>query len=196
MSLDAKRWWERAHDLKFHQLEAARRQAESWRTGLAGSTALLGAALVIKGPDNVSRLTPGFRWLVVVLVGLALASLLTATLLAVGASAGTPGRRIVLTGEDLRAWSEQEVRSIGRALRWAARLTVLGVVAVGVAVACTWLGPGRATAGLVVVESSTERSCGTLLGSDGGRLAIQTSSGTVRLVAFANVRSVSPTRAC
>jgi hypothetical protein len=49
MSLDPKRWAQKAQELKFTQLDSARRQAEGWRTGLGGLTTLLSAALIIKG---------------------------------------------------------------------------------------------------------------------------------------------------
>ena len=37
-----------AQELRFHQLEAVRKQAETWRTGLTGLTALFGAVFVLK----------------------------------------------------------------------------------------------------------------------------------------------------
>ena len=47
MSVERLRWAEKAQELRFTQLDMVRRQAESWRTGLTGITALLGAVLIV-----------------------------------------------------------------------------------------------------------------------------------------------------
>ena len=49
MTLDSKRWAQLASELKFTQLDTARKQAEVWRAGLAALTALLTAVFVLKG---------------------------------------------------------------------------------------------------------------------------------------------------
>ena len=102
MSLDRKRWALIAQELKFSQLDTARKQADAWRNGLAALTALLTAILVLKGRDDVSALPPPFRITAVVLLGVALGLLVAATLLITRALAGPPGEEILLTGEDLR----------------------------------------------------------------------------------------------
>jgi hypothetical protein len=53
MTLDNKRWAQLASELKFSQLDTARKQAEVWRAGLAALTALLTAILVLK--DSVGE---------------------------------------------------------------------------------------------------------------------------------------------
>lgn len=175
MSVDRKRWAQRAQELRFTQLETARRQAEGWRTGLAGMTALFGAVLVVKGRDNVAGLTPAFRWLVVLTLGAALGLLVRATLLAVRACWGEPGEECLLSGEDLRAWTAREVIEITHAIRRAARLAVASVVALAFAVACTWLGPsGQSDRPLFLVEHDAVQTCGALISSDHGRLRLAT----------------------
>src|SRR5215472_7302953 len=124
MSLDSKRWALMAQELKFRQLDVARQQAETWRTGLATLTALLTAILVIKSRDNVSQLTQPYRTLVVLLLGGALGLLILATMLVSRAIAGPPGKEILLSGEGLQAWTAQEVENISTSIRWAPRLAV------------------------------------------------------------------------
>ncbi len=113
---------------------SARKQAEGWRTGLGGLTALLSAVLIVKGRDNITTLAPGYRWAVVLLLGLALVMLVTATLLAVRAASGRPGQEILRAGEALREWTRAELRRISRAVRRAAWLATLAIACVAVAI--------------------------------------------------------------
>lgn len=200
MSSDRRRWAERAQELKFHQLEAVRKQAEGWRTGLGGLSALVATALVIKGRDSVAELSIPFRWSVVMLLGVALASLVWATLMAIRASSGAPGEECLLTGEDLEEWTRQEVQEVQRILTRAARLAVGGVAAIAVAVGLAWLGPdGRPRPQPVVVESGTDRICGELAGATNGSLILRTDPAdptSIRLVPLAEVTRISVVRTC
>jgi hypothetical protein len=200
VSGDQRRWAQRAQELKFHQLEAARKQAEGWRTGLGGLTALLGAVLIIRGRDNIATLATPYRWLVVMLLGVALASLAWGTLLAVRAASGAPGEECLLTGEDLQEWTRQEVREVQRVLAWAARLAVGGVAAVALAVGFTWLGPTGGTGRThMVVEYGADRVCGELAGAANGNLIVQTSpkdTVVIRLVPLTAVTRITPVPAC
>lgn len=173
MSLDRKRWAQRAQELKFTQLDAARKQAEGWRTGLAGLTTLLGAVLIVKGRDTITTLTPGFRWGVVLLLGTGLALLVAATLLAVRATSGRPGQDILLSGESLRSWTQAEVKRIAVVIRWAAWLATIAVGCLAVAIGGTWLGPeAKPDSPLMDVRHSGGHACGELTGADRGNLTI------------------------
>ncbi|GAA0951709.1 hypothetical protein [Actinocorallia libanotica] len=173
MSPDDKRWALKAYELKFQQLEIARKQAESWRAALTGLTSLLGAVLVIKGKDSLADLNDPYRWIVMVLLGAALVLLVTATMLAVSAAAGNPGGRILLTGEHLRSWSTAEVVRIERFVAWASLLTLTAVTAVAVAVGITWTAPAKSGAVLVTVVHRQGTVCGELSGSAQGRLLVR-----------------------
>jgi hypothetical protein len=199
VSADRWRWAQRADKLRFEQLEVARRQAESWRTGLAGLTALLGTVLVIKGRDNVSDLALPYRWAVVALLGAALAGLVGATLLALRAAYGSPSEKVLLTGEDLQEWTRQEVARVQVAVRRAGRLTLAGVSMVAVALGLSWLSPVAASDDpLVVIESSSGRFCGTLVDTDQGKLiiAIGDPGAHHQLIPLTTVTRLKPANSC
>jgi hypothetical protein len=167
VSLDRKRWALLAADLKFSQLDIARKQADTWRTGLATLTTLLTGVLVVKGKDDVSTLTRPFQIVVAALLGLALILLLWATLWLSRALAGPPGEEILLTGEGLEQWTSGEVRKISKALRWVPGMAAASVIAVAAAVGVTWFGPAAAAtpAPLVQIsETDGQTTCGTLVG--------------------------------
>ncbi|GAA4240247.1 hypothetical protein GCM10022254_64220 [Actinomadura meridiana] len=196
MSLDDKRWAQKAQELKFTQLDSARKQAEGWRTGLGGLTALLSAVLVLKGRDNITTLVPEAQWAVVALLGVALAMLVTATLLAVRAASGRPGQRHLRTGERLQWWTRQEVRRIARAIRWAAWLAALAIACVASAIGTTWLAPAaKPDPALVEVRHQTGRVCGELIGAASHNLTLKTTDRT-DTIALATVVSVRPVDKC
>jgi hypothetical protein len=173
--VNGERWWwaERAQQLKLSQLDTARKQAEAWRTGLAGVTALLGAVLVVKGRDDFTALAAPYPIVVLTLFGLALAALVLATLAALRAASGAPGDEILVNGEELRAWTEAEVVDAYRAIRAARLLTVAGVCLVAAAATTTWLAPtGRPETPLVRVEAPGGVLCGRLLQHGDGILRV------------------------
>ncbi|MFI0405827.1 hypothetical protein [Actinomadura sp. 3N508] len=198
MSLDLKRWALMAYEMQFQQLDAARKQAESWRTGLTALTALLGTVLIVKGRDSFAELTPPFRWLIALLLGAALAMLVWATMLVVRAVAGPPGEKIILSGEALKAWTAAEVAHIATAIRAATRLTLGGVCAIALAVGLTWLGPAeKPTSSLVQVEHDRGRLCGELIGADQRQLVIKNSrSKRTELVPLTTVVTMTSTSRC
>lgn len=196
MSLDRKRWAIIAADLKFSQLDVARKQAEAWRTGLAALTALLTAILVLKGQDNVSALTEPSRTLVVVLLGLALFLLLAATMLVSRALAGPPGEEILLTGEGLEDWTRHEVKKISTAIGWAPWLAVAGIVAIAAAVGVTWLAPARDTSvPLVQVTERNGQTCGEFIGVARQQVILRSGSGST-LIPIPAVVSIAPVNSC
>lgn len=196
MSLDSKRWALMAQELKFYQLDAARQQAEAWRTGLAALTALITAILVIKGRDNVSELTQPYRAVTVLLLGVALGLLIWATMLVSRAIAGPPGKEILLSGEGLRAWSAQEVENISNAIRWAPWLAVTGVVAVALAVGITWLAPAQNAGGpLIQIDEKAGQACGQMIGITQHQVVIQ-DDGTTVVLPLSTVINIEPVTAC
>lgn len=184
-----------AQDLSFGQLAIVRKQAEGWRTALASFTALLSAVLIVKGRDSVTGLTATHRWTVAVLLGLAFALLITATLSSVRAASGTPGTEILLTGEDLRVWTQTEVRFVGRLIRQAALLTVTALILLAAAVGITWLSPPATTNGsLVEVFGSNGRICGEFVGIVDGNLILKTPR--LRHEPLNRIASINPVATC
>lgn len=197
MTLDDKRWAQFASELKFRQLDIARKQAEVWRAGLGALTALLTAILVLKGRGNVSDLTRPYQALCVGLLALALTLLMAATLWVNRALAGPSGRNVRLSGNSVKRWTEREVDKISLALRWVPWFAAAGVLAVAAAVGVTWLAPVQgATAGLVRVVGTSGQECGQYLGETATQLILHPSTGPVTTVPLAEVTSVTPVATC
>jgi hypothetical protein len=197
MTLDSKRWAQLASELKFSQLDTARKQAEVWRAGLAALTALLTAIFVLKGRDNVSDLTEPYQMIVVGLLGLALLLLLIATMWVSRALAGPPGQEILLTGEEVEKWTMGEVRKISAALRWAPLMAAVGVIAVAAAIGLTWLAPAQGTTVplVQVTESTGQQPCGQLIGITNHELVVEPMTGPI-LVPLSAVTAITPVTAC
>jgi hypothetical protein len=197
MSLDRKRWALLAQNLKFSQLDIARKQADTWRTGLATLTTLLTGVLVVKGRNDASQLTLPFQVVVAALLGLALTLLLWSTLWLSRASAGPPREEILLTGEDLEEWTRGEVRKISKALYWVPQLAVASVLSVTAAVAFTWFAPTRNAdaAPLVQVTGPSRQFCGEFFGVSDDQLVIRTTS-NVALIPLSTVDSITPVLTC
>jgi hypothetical protein len=184
-----------AQDLTFEQLSIVHKQAEGWRTALASFTALLGAVLIVKGRDSVTSLTASYRWTVVALLGLAFALLIMATLSSVRAASGTPCTEILLTGEDLRIWTQAEVRYVGRLIRLAVLFTVTALILLVVSVGVTWLSPTATTNGsLVEVFGSDGRVCGEFVGISDGTLILRTPQ--LRQEPLNRIASINPVATC
>lgn len=197
MTLDNKRWAQLASELKFSQLDTARKQAEVWRAGLAALTALLTVIFVLKGRDNVGDLTEPYQATVVGLLGLALLLLLVATMWVSRALAGPPGEEILLTGEEVAKWTRGEVRKISTALRWAPMMAAIGVVAVAAAIGLTWLAPAQGTGNplVQVAESVGHITCGQLIGVSNHELIIEPTSGPVA-IQLSDVTAIAPVPSC
>ncbi len=195
MSIERKRWAQRAQELRFEQLTIVRRQAEGWRIGLTGLTALLSAVLLVKGRDTVTGLEDWAKVTVAVLLAAAFAALVAATMLAIRAASGTPGSEILLTGEDLREWTRHEVQAVGRRIRGAAALTVLALAVLVTALGFTWFGPdAKAAKPMVEVVGPAGKLCGELVGSADGELIVK--GREVQRVTLSRVVSVSPVEKC
>jgi hypothetical protein len=176
-------WGQKAQLLKFDQLEAARRQAESWRTGLTGVTALLGAILVVKGRDNVSTLAPPYPLLILLCFLAALVALVVATLAALRAASGVPGDECLLTAEDLEAWSKAETAEVYRWITIARRLTVGGLCLIAIGASVAWLAPANpADPPLVRVDSPVGPICGRMTQLGDGIVRIEVIRGRSRTI--------------
>jgi hypothetical protein len=209
VSLARKRWAQLAQELQFSQLDIARKQADTWRTGLATLTTLLTAILVIKGRDDLSTLTTSAEIVAAALLGLALLLLLTATIWVSRALAGPPGEEILLTGEGLQEWTSGEVRKISTALRWAPALAAASIVVVAAAIGVTWFAPAARvhSAPLVqVTETNGQSACGTFISETRHRviLAVANTVGvangsttsTNTTIPLASVLAITPVTSC
>ncbi|WKU47898.1 hypothetical protein Q3V23_29720 [Streptomyces sp. VNUA116] len=194
-----RRWAELAREQEFIQLPELRRQAEGWRTGLTGLTALITVLVVLKGRDNLADLPPSARLAATALLGCAFLVLVTGSLLAVRASHGRPGEEIVLGGQALRRWTQREVVRVGRALWAAAVCCVLGVVLVAAAVATAWSTAGARAADLVEVRTPSGTVCGELREVGAQGVSVWVTAGGVRelrVLPAGEGTTITPAKAC
>ena len=200
MSLDRKRWLLLAQELKFNQLDIARKQADNWRVGLATLTTLLTGVLIVKGKSDASVLPTSYQVTVAVLLAAALALLLTATMWLSRALAGPPGERILLTGEGLEQWTAGEVRKVTKALSWAPGLAAASVILVAAALGITWFAPAaqqQSDNSLVRVTTTGGQSCGALVGETKQEVILTASSGgTPTAIPVPSVLAMTPVTNC
>ncbi|MFJ7218875.1 hypothetical protein [Amycolatopsis sp. NPDC098790] len=196
MSTERLLWARRAQELRFHQLEAVRKQAESWRAGLTGLTGLFSAVLVIKGRDNLNSLSSPFAQLVAALFALALLMFVVATLSAVRAASGAPGDTCLLAGEDLETWTRKEATKAGRKIVVARRTSLFGVFLVAAATGLAWFAPAQSgTEPAVTVESTNAQYCGGLTGVSGGSVIIH-SRETYQVIPSESIIKIRPSKSC
>jgi hypothetical protein len=200
VSLDRKRWLLLAQDLKFNQLDIARKQADTWRAGLATLTTLLTGVLIVKGKSDASVLPTPYQISVAALLAAALALLLGTTIWLSRALAGPPGERIILTGEGLEEWTAGEVRKVTKTLFWAPWMAATSVGLVAAAVGVTWFAPAaqqQPDNPLVRVTVTSGQSCGALVGETKQEVILTApSGGTPTAIPIPSVLAMTPVTNC
>ncbi|RPE45288.1 hypothetical protein EDD90_8553 [Streptomyces sp. Ag109_O5-1] len=191
-----RRWAQLAREMEFSELSELREQAEGWRNGLTGLTALLAVLVTLKGRDDLSQLPSAARNTAAALLGTAFLCLTVGSVLALRAAHGRPGSRVLLTGQVLRRWTEQETIRVTGALRQASVCCVAGIVLVCGAVAVAWTTTESPSGHLVRVVTTTGERCGEFLGAGSGGLVLRTEDGRRSVLSERAVVSVVPVDAC
>lgn len=191
-----RRWAELARELEFTRLPELRRQAEGWRTGLTGLTALLAVLVLLKGRDNLADLPAAARATATGLMVTAFALLTTGSLLAVRAAHGAPEREILLGGQALRRWTEQETARVTRALAWAYVCCVLGLILVVGALVVAWVTTQDSGTHPVVVRTGTGVVCGELVLADQQHVEISSKTSGKISLPWTAIVSVEPGKTC
>ncbi|MFF7979937.1 hypothetical protein ACFZDK_12535 [Streptomyces sp. NPDC007901] len=191
-----RRWAELARELEFTRLPEPRRQAEGWRTGPTGLTALLAVLVLLKGRDSLADLPEAARATATGLLLTAFALLTVGSFLAVRAAHGAPEHEILLGGQALRLWTEQEVARVTRALAWASLTYVVGVALVVGALVVAWTTTQDAATRPVVVRTHTAVICGQLGVADRRQVKITSETGFELTVPWTDVVTVKPATSC
>ncbi|MEU8619970.1 hypothetical protein [Streptomyces sp. NPDC048623] len=123
------------------QLKAALQQAEGYRNFLATLTGLLTVIFVLKGQENLSKLTSGPRWTVIGLLCGAFLLLVTASWMMVSAVHERPGRLRSLGAVQILRYERDRARTVRRMTGWARWLGLVAVLAVAAASLITWIIP-------------------------------------------------------
>jgi hypothetical protein len=194
---DDLRWARLARELPFEELDAARRQAEQWRNAIGGLTALLGVVLLVRGRNDLTTMSMGWRVTVGLTLSAAFLSLFAGLALSALASFGRPGVRVRLNGTALRRWSAARTRTIGRHVPIAAAAAGLGIVLTGVTAFLTWIAPsGAAPAQSYMVRTATGQACGDLIGAASGIVVLRTAAGVLWSAHLTDVTTITATPAC
>ncbi|MGY0023296.1 hypothetical protein ACVHNB_30575 [Streptomyces sp. YJ-C3] len=123
------------------QLRLAQQQAEGYRTYLSSLTGLLAAVFVLKGQEDLSKLSDSTRWSVISLLSVGFLALIAASWLSVVAVHGRPGEEVYSEPNRLLMYERRRTRTIWRLVEAARWLGLLGVLAVAAAVIVTWVAP-------------------------------------------------------
>ncbi|MFD3534358.1 hypothetical protein [Streptomyces sp. NPDC058664] len=127
------------------RLRAALQQAEGYRNFLTSLTGLLTVVFVLKGQENLSKMTTGPRWWVIGLLAGAFLLLLVASWLMVSAVHEPPGRTLPSSGLYLLRYEKDRAKSVIRVTSWSRWMALVGVLAVSAASLITWIFPGPVT---------------------------------------------------
>lgn len=197
LTIDDKRWAQRANVLQFQELEAVRRTAEQWRTGLAALTALLSVVSIIAAPGLADRLVGGWRALVGGLALAGLLALLYGTWQAMRGAFGLPDAAIAMTGERLRRWESEQARAGVAALRRARAATLVGITLLIATAGATFVAAPSAPGQQVKVDTGTTAICGSLgAGRTDGTITVTGSDGTIHTVPIDTITSIGTSAAC
>lgn len=176
--------------------------AEKWRTGLAGFITLITTALIIKGPASVDELAPEWRWLVIGLLALGIVMALIATWKAQAAAApGSDGvehlEQVVTKWGSVRGYEAAQAKDVARGVAVAKGWIIASISALLAAVIAWWVIPSATPpAQFVVVETQTERVCGTLEKVDDGVVYVATKNGEQLKFDLADVLSLDGADGC
>ncbi|MFE2557460.1 hypothetical protein ACFXGT_15845 [Streptomyces sp. NPDC059352] len=127
------------------QLRAALQQAEGYRNFLTTLTGLLTVVFVLKGQENLSKMTTGPRWWVIGLLTGAFLLLLAASWLMVSAVHEPPGRKVETDARRLLEYEVERAESVRWTTGLARWMGLVGVLAVSAASLITWIFPGPVT---------------------------------------------------
>lgn len=160
-----------------NSLDHAQSTAEKWRTGLASLVTIATTALILKGPEQSSDLSTGWRIPITALLAAGLVVAIVGLWLALSAAAGTPATKtyesITRDYGSVKAYQVAEASASARLLRHA-RSTVVASLALFIAGMVTWWwAPAPPTGSSPVsVTTKTGTTCGTLTSGDGGTLHV------------------------
>jgi hypothetical protein len=193
---DARQWALRASNAPFEELAATRANAEQWRNGLAGLTALLSAGALIASPGLADHVLSPWRWLAGLLALAGLLSLLYGTWRAMNASFGVAGKEIVMTGENLRDWERNETKAAVKDLGTARKSFAAGMLLIIAAAAAAYIATPSGDDSTVQVASRAGTFCGQILTSRPGTIAIQSADGELFTIPASQIIKVQPVSNC
>jgi len=181
-ALDA-RWEKRAEELEFEALGKVRGAAEKWAATLGALLGLVGTILLVKGPDEVSKLPTVAQYTIGAFLFFALIAAVRATVLAAYAAQGTPEDLEYPNGAKLRKeerrWAEEGKQKLASSRRF-----TLGAVAlIALAVLAAWAWPQSSSSSgstVLLTPAQGQPLCGALV-NDADALELEVGGKRVKL---------------
>lgn len=137
-----------------NRLQLVRTRAEKWLGGLTALTGLVGAVLVIKGPQSTADIATSWRAAVGLLIAAALACLMFGTYRAYQSAYGDPDRLDEVNTQPLTGLAGRLAKARKRAakdaqahFRHAVIATLAAVALLATAIGITWFAPAPPTRG-------------------------------------------------
>lgn len=176
------RWEKKAEELEFEALPAVRGAAEKWSATLTAILGLVSTVLVVKGAEDVTKLSSESKAIIGVLLGLALAAAFYAAYQAAKAAQGTPANLAWPSGPGLRRWEREQAKSAKEKLLESRAATGVAVLLMAAAIALAWFGNQAESSGSAVLMTSDAGKplCGSLVNGPDG-LEMETGSKKVTL---------------
>lgn len=195
------RWQRRAEQQYLAQLPSIQASAEKWGATLATLTGLFSAAILVKGPSELEKLSDPARWLVIgaAVIGVLCAAL--ATGLAALAAQGTPVKAIP-NATVTREVDRREADQAATYLKWSRWLAIPAVLGILSSILLTWvLTPAVDKAGasgdtMVVVRRDGTVMCGELRTDAAGNVGLAVGKDKKQLVPVGPVQSITPASSC
>jgi hypothetical protein len=186
-------WAHRLEEFQAKSLSDIHAAAEKWAGTISSLVGIFGIAGLIKGRDEIDKLSENTKLAVAILVGIALLLAFIAIYKAAKAAQGVTSE--VTTVAEFREKYEQAAKDAANNLNWSRRLVIPATLSLAVAVGVTWFGPAKDAeekAAVVVVAKGGAASCGNLV-DQGGSLSLETDTGVTPI---RDAVSVTPVDAC
>lgn len=176
-------WEDKADQLELQALANVRVAAEKWAASLAAILGLFGTVMLVKGRDDITKLTRDYEIAIAVALLLAFLAAALAVYEAALAAQGTPETVSWPGGGELRHWERTKALGAKKQLKCSRVLTFFAVVFMLTAVGVTWFGKAEKSSGgqaVVVTEAGAKPRCGTLVAGSGsgGALALRQEGGS------------------
>jgi hypothetical protein len=164
------RWEKKAEELEFEALASVRAAAEKWGASLIAILGLVSTVLVVKGAEDITKLSSQNKVLVAIGLGIALIAAFWAAYQAAMAAQGTPKDLVWPSGASLRAAEREQALKAKRSLLESRVATGIAVILMAGAIALTWFGnqPESSGSTVLVTPAAGTPLCGKLVNGSSG----------------------------
>jgi hypothetical protein len=176
------RWEKKAEELEFEALAKVRGAAEKWGTTLTAILGLVSTVLVVKGAEDVTKLSSNGKLAVALILGAALVCAVAAAAFAAFAAQGTPKELGWPSGRTLRRWERSQALKAKGQLRVSRSATILAVILMATALGVSWFGARAETSGstLLFTPAQGKPLCGAVV-NGGSELELEVGDAKVKL---------------